>query len=46
MRSNRSFGVAPIFASNFVLFRIAVKGTGIDAASFTSIRLILGAAVL
>ena len=40
MRSNRSFGVAPIFAGNFVLFRIAVKGTGIDAASFTSIRLV------
>jgi len=34
------------FAGNSVLCRIALKHTGIDAASFTSIRLISGAAVL
>jgi drug/metabolite transporter (DMT)-like permease len=34
------------FASNSLLCRIALKHTGIDAASFTSIRLISGAAML
>ena len=34
------------FAGNSVLCRIALKHTGIDAASFTSIRLVSGAAVL
>lgn len=34
------------FAGNSVLCRIALKHTGIDAASFTSIRLISGAAAL
>src|SRR6185369_2055453 len=34
------------FAGNSVLCRIALKNTGIDAASFTSIRLVSGSAVL
>jgi drug/metabolite transporter (DMT)-like permease len=34
------------FASNSLLCRVALKHTGIDAASFTSIRLISGAAML
>jgi len=34
------------FAGNSVLCRIALKNTGIDAASFTSIRLVSGAVVL
>ncbi len=34
------------FAGNSILCRIALKETGIDAASFTSIRLISGALVL
>jgi drug/metabolite transporter (DMT)-like permease len=34
------------FAGNSVLCRIALKHTGIDAASFTSIRLVSGAVVL
>jgi drug/metabolite transporter (DMT)-like permease len=34
------------FASNSLLCRVALKHTGIDAASFTSIRLISGALVL
>jgi drug/metabolite transporter (DMT)-like permease len=34
------------FAGNSILCRIALKETGIDAASFTSIRLASGAAVL
>jgi len=34
------------FASNSLLCRAALKGTGIDAASFTFIRLFSGAAVL
>ncbi len=34
------------FAGNSILCRIALKHTGIDAASFTSIRLVSGAAVL
>ncbi|MEO7050857.1 MAG: DMT family transporter [Rhodanobacter sp.] len=34
------------FASNSVLARVALKQTGIDAASFTAIRLISGAVVL
>lgn len=34
------------FAGNSVLCRMALKQTGIDAATFTSIRLISGAAVL
>ncbi len=34
------------FAGNSILCRIALKDTGIDAASFTSIRLASGAAVL
>lgn len=34
------------FAGNSLLCRIALKHTGIDAASFTSIRLISGAAML
>ena len=34
------------FAGNSLLCRAALKGTAIDAASFTSIRLISGAAVL
>ncbi len=34
------------FAGNSVLCRIALKHTGIDAASFTSIRLVTGAVVL
>lgn len=34
------------FAGNSVLCRIALKSTGIDAASFTSIRLVSGALVL
>ena len=34
------------FAGNSVLCRIALKHTNIDAASFTSIRLISGAVVL
>jgi drug/metabolite transporter (DMT)-like permease len=34
------------FAGNSILCRIALKETGIDAASFTSIRLVSGAAVL
>lgn len=40
-------GLAMIaFAGNSILCRIALKDTGIDAASFTSIRLVSGAAVL
>jgi drug/metabolite transporter (DMT)-like permease len=34
------------FAGNSILCRMALKNTGIDAASFTSIRLVSGAAVL
>ena len=34
------------FAGNSVLCRMALKNTGMDAASFTSIRLASGAAVL
>jgi hypothetical protein len=34
------------FAGNSVLCRIALKHTSIDAASFTSIRLVSGAVVL
>jgi drug/metabolite transporter (DMT)-like permease len=34
------------FAGNSILCRIALKETGIDAASFTTIRLVSGAAVL
>ena len=34
------------FASNSLLCRIALKYTGIDAASFTTIRLISGAIML
>ena len=34
------------FASNSVLCRLALKQTGIDAASFTAIRLLSGAAML
>ena len=34
------------FAGNSILCRIALKHTGIDAASFTSIRLLAGALVL
>lgn len=34
------------FAGNSILCRMALKDTGIDAASFTSIRLVSGAAVL
>lgn len=34
------------FASNSVLARVALKQTGIDAASFTAIRLVSGAIVL
>jgi glycerol uptake facilitator-like aquaporin len=34
------------FAGNSILCRIALKETGIDAASFTTIRLASGAAVL
>ena len=34
------------FAGNSVLCRIALNHTGIDAASFTSIRLVSGAVVL
>ena len=41
------FGLALIaFAGNSILCRIALKDIGIDAARFTSIRLIPGAAVL
>lgn len=40
-------GLAMIaFAGNSILCRMALKDTGIDAASFTSIRLVSGAAVL
>jgi hypothetical protein len=34
------------FAGNSVLCRIALKHTSIDAASFTSIRIVSGAVVL
>ena len=34
------------FAGNSLLCRVALKHTGIDAASFTTIRLVAGAVVL
>ena len=34
------------FAGNSILCRMALNDTGIDAASFTSIRLVSGAAML
>ena len=39
-------GAMAAFAGNSLLCRMALKETGIDAASFTAIRLVSGALVL
>ena len=50
MSTTRIFALTALamlaFASNSLLCRVALKDTGIDAASFTSIRLAAGAFML